>query len=70
MHTQTESDKDLKKLVRDIKGEAEAEAIVNALTQMNWNRKKAAELLHISYKALTYKVRQYGLESPQVRSKA
>jgi len=52
---------DLKKMVRDIKGEAEAEAIARALEKTNWNRKAAAELLNISYKALVYKSRQYGL---------
>jgi DNA-binding NtrC family response regulator len=52
---------DLKKMVRNIKGEAEAEAIARALEQTNWNRKAAAELLNISYKALVYKSRQYGI---------
>jgi DNA-binding NtrC family response regulator len=58
------SAKDLKKLIRNLKGEAEAEAIRQALQQTNWNRKQAAELLNISYKALAYKLRQYGLEPP------
>ena len=40
---------------------AEAEAIAKALEETNWNRKKAAELLQISYKALLYKIRQYGI---------
>jgi hypothetical protein len=48
-------------MVRSIKGEAEAEAIARALEKTNWNRKAAAELLNISYKALVYKSRQYGL---------
>ena len=52
---------DLKKMVREIKGEAEAEAIAQALEQTNWNRKQAASLLNISYKALIYKSRQYGI---------
>jgi DNA-binding NtrC family response regulator len=52
---------DLKKMVRNIKGEAEAEAIARALEKTNWNRKAAAEMLNISYKALVYKSRQYGL---------
>jgi DNA-binding NtrC family response regulator len=52
---------DLKKMVRNMKGEAEAEAIARALEQTNWNRKAAAEILNISYKALVYKSRQYGL---------
>lgn len=54
----------LKSLVRSLKGEAEAEAINRALEQTNWNRKEAARLLNISYKALLYKTRQYGIEGP------
>ena len=37
------------------------QAISRALEQTNWNRKKAADILNISYKALLYKIRQYGL---------
>lgn len=51
----------LKSLARSAKDEAEAEAIAKALNQTNWNRKQAAALLKISYKALLYKIRQYGI---------
>jgi two-component system, NtrC family, response regulator AtoC len=51
----------LKSLARTAKDEAEAEAITRALEQTNWNRKQAATLLQISYKALLYKIRQYGI---------
>ena len=51
----------LKSLARDAKDEAEAQAITQALEQTNWNRKQAAALLQISYKALLYKIRQYGI---------
>ncbi|HTZ95086.1 MAG TPA: sigma-54 dependent transcriptional regulator [Terriglobales bacterium] len=51
----------LKSLARSAKDEAEAEAIAKALNQTNWNRKQAASLLKISYKALLYKIRQYGI---------
>ncbi len=51
----------LKSLARSAKDEAEAEAIANALEETNWNRKQAAALLKISYKALLYKIRQYGI---------
>ncbi len=40
---------------------AEREAILKALAQTNWNRKRAAKLMNISYKAILYKIRQYGL---------
>jgi two-component system response regulator AtoC len=52
----------LKSLVRSVKDEAEMEAISRALTETNWNRKKAAALLKISYKALLYKIRQYDIQ--------
>jgi transcriptional regulator with PAS, ATPase and Fis domain len=51
----------LKSLARSAKDEAEAEAIAKALEETNWNRKQAAALLKISYKALLYKIRQYGI---------
>jgi two-component system response regulator AtoC len=51
----------LKSVARSAKDEAEAEAIAKALDETNWNRKQAAVLLQISYKALLYKIRQYGL---------
>ena len=51
----------LKSLARNAKDGAEAEAITRALEQTNWNRKQAATILQISYKALLYKIRQYGI---------
>ena len=51
----------LKSVSRNAKDEAEAEAIARALEETNWNRKQAAVLLKISYKALLYKIRQYGI---------
>ncbi|HET9406816.1 MAG TPA: sigma-54 dependent transcriptional regulator [Candidatus Sulfotelmatobacter sp.] len=51
----------LKSLARSAKDEAEAQAITQALERTNWNRKQAAALLQISYKALLYKIRQYGI---------
>jgi DNA-binding NtrC family response regulator len=51
----------LKSLARNAKDEAEGEAIRQALEQTNWNRKQAAGILQISYKALLYKIRQYGI---------
>jgi two-component system response regulator AtoC len=55
-------EEDLKGLVRGLKAEAETEAIEGALHKTHWNRKQAAVLLGISYKALLYKLRQYGLD--------
>jgi len=55
----------LKKLVRRVKADAEAEAISAALDRNNWSRRQAAAELKISYKALLYKMRDYGLSEPQ-----
>ena len=60
-HGESEESGGLKSLGRTAKDGAEAEAISKALDQTNWNRKQAAALLKISYKALLYKIRQYGL---------
>jgi len=59
----------LKSLVRSLKDQAEEEAIKRALEQTNWNRKTAAVMLNISYKALLYKIRQYGIEPPRQGAK-
>jgi DNA-binding NtrC family response regulator len=52
----------LKQMVRNVKGEAEAAVIAQALEETRWNRKAAARNLQISYKALLYKIKNYGLE--------
>ncbi|MFZ0477725.1 MAG: sigma 54-interacting transcriptional regulator [Terriglobales bacterium] len=51
----------LKSLVRNAKGEAERTAIAEALEQTHWNRKAAARLLNVSYRALLYKIQEYHL---------
>lgn len=53
----------LKALVRTLKDDAEAKEILRALENANWNRKLAAAHLCISYKALLYKIKQYGILS-------
>jgi len=52
---------DLKQMVKSLKNGAEMEAIANALEENGWNRKRAAAVLNISYKALLYKIRQYDI---------
>jgi len=51
----------LKSLVKSVKDEAERSAIAGALDKTHWNRKAAARLLRISYRALLYKIKQAGL---------
>jgi two-component system response regulator AtoC len=41
--------------------EAETEAIIAALNSTLWNRKRAAEVLNIDYKALLYKMKKLGI---------
>ncbi len=59
----------LKALVRSLKDDAEAREITRALEDAHWNRKLAAAQLHISYKALLYKIKQHGLV-PSAESEA
>jgi DNA-binding NtrC family response regulator len=54
----------LKKMVSNLKGEAEAEVIATVLQRNHWKRKQTAAELKISYKALLYKIRQYGIIEP------
>jgi two-component system, NtrC family, response regulator AtoC len=48
----------LREAARAASREAEKELILRALTRTRWNRKRAAQELHISYKALLYKLKQ------------
>lgn len=51
----------LKEVARIAAREAERELILKALRKTNWNRKRAAQLLKISYKAMLYKLKDAGL---------
>jgi two-component system response regulator AtoC len=44
------------------KDQAESDAILSALHTTHWNRKKAAALLKIDYKALLYKMKKLGIQ--------
>lgn len=52
----------LKEVCKEAARRAETDAIVDALFYTHWNRRKAAELLKVSYKALLNKVKEYGIE--------
>lgn len=49
----------LKQIARQASRRAERELILNALTRTHWNRKRAAQELQISYKALLYKLKRF-----------
>ena len=51
----------IRSIVRDIKARTEAEMIQSALEVCGWNRRRAAQYLNISYRALLYKIQQHHL---------
>ena len=56
--------------VTKAKHQAETDAILAALNATRWNRKQAAALLKVDYKALLYKMKKLGVESgstPDIR---
>lgn len=52
----------LKEAARAASREAEKELILKALNRTRWNRRRAAQELQISYKALLYKLKQIGYQ--------
>ena len=54
--------------LRVFRDEAEIYAISSALNQTGWNRKRAAQLLSISYRGLLYKIRRHNLVPPAEQS--
>jgi two-component system response regulator AtoC len=54
----------LKEIGRLAAREAERVAILDMLERTRWNRKEAAEILGISYKALLYKIKENHLDDP------
>jgi two-component system response regulator AtoC len=58
----TAGDIPLREVGRRVALEAERETIGRVLQQTNWNRKRAARLLNVSYKTLLQKIRGCGLE--------
>jgi DNA-binding NtrC family response regulator len=52
----------LKEAARAASREAEKELILRVLTRTRWNRRRAAQELQISYKALLYKLKQIGYQ--------
>jgi len=51
----------IRSIVRDVKDRTEAEMIRNALEVFSWNRRRAAQYLNLSYRALLYKIKQHRL---------
>src|SRR5215472_6260358 len=59
----------LKTIAQQVTRRMERDVILRVLQANHWNRRKAAEALKISYRALLYKVRQAGLPSKRPRQK-
>ena len=57
----------LKAIAQQVTRRMEHDVILKVLQANHWNRRKAAEQLKISYRALLYKVRQAGLPSKRPR---
>lgn len=59
----------LKRIAQQATRRMERDVILKVLQANQWNRRKAAEVLKISYRALLYKVRQAGLPARRSRHK-
>jgi two-component system, NtrC family, response regulator AtoC len=60
----------LKRISQQATRRIEHEIILKVLQANHWNRRKTAEILKISYRALLYKVRQAGLPAKRPRQQA
>ena len=58
----SENQRSLKQIHRKAAQIAEAKVITKALEMTNYNRKRAAQLLNISYKSLLYKIKECGIQ--------
>ena len=58
---ETNHTQDPKPTLRSMRAAAEITAIRHALEETGWNRKRAAQLLSISYRGLLYKLRQHSI---------
>jgi two-component system response regulator AtoC len=59
----------LKRIAQQVTRRMEHDVILKVLQAHHWNRRKAAEVLKISYRALLYKVRQAGLPAKRPQGK-
>jgi DNA-binding NtrC family response regulator len=67
-----DEDGDPRRSLKDLKSEAagyiEKKAITQALDMTRWNKVEAARMLKISYKALFYKMNDYGMRKEKNHS--
>lgn len=55
--------------LRSFRDEAEIQAISCALKKTGWNRRRAAQVLVISYRGLLYKIRRHNIKPESVAQK-
>jgi two-component system response regulator AtoC len=60
----------LKQIAKEAVRETERNLILTALQDNHWNRRKAAEVLEISYRSLIYKIRESGISPRRVSGQA
>jgi len=68
--TRESANSGLRSIVRTVRETTEKDLIASALTETHWNRKAAARLLKISYRALLYKIADFHLVPPVERPHA
>jgi transcriptional regulator with PAS, ATPase and Fis domain len=56
----------LKNRVDAVVAREERDLIAEVLRKTNWNRRKAADVLEISYRSLLYKIKEYGLSKTEL----
>jgi two-component system, NtrC family, response regulator AtoC len=61
VHVSADGSIPLKRIAKQAIREMEGNLILKALRENKWNRRKAAQVLNISYRALIYKIRETGL---------
>jgi two-component system, NtrC family, response regulator AtoC len=67
--TNEEGNIPLKRIAQQVTRRMERDVILRVLQANHWNRRRTAEILKISYRALLYKVRQAGLPAKRPRRK-
>lgn len=67
--TTAEGNIPLKRISQQVTRRMERDLILKVLQDNHWNRRKAAQVLKISYRALLYKVRQAGLPAKRASRK-
>jgi len=60
----------LKHVAKQAIREMESNVILKVLRENRWNRRKAAQVLNISYRALIYKIQEAGLSTKSARKTA